>query len=402
MDLSDLRALLTPQGQDALEQAIARQPRERDFLEHQTALAKQFPAGIARAALETAILRAEATSKFPQAGKMFFTRPALEQASPFEVSAYRVERFAPFETLLDLGCSIGSDTLALAGLRPVLALDLDPLRLALARLNLAACQPAHPVQLLQADLSRPLPVRLSAGMGLFFDPARRSQGRRIYSVREYQPPLEVLQLWLKQAPSLGVKLSPGVNLDELRAYDAEIEFISLRGELKEAVLWFGPLKRAARRAVLLPGAHTLEAAALEPEPVIPVDEPRSYLYEPDPAVLRAGLVRKLAARIGAAQLDPDIAYLTSDRYTPTPFAKAYAVEEWLPFSLKRLRARLRALRIEEVTVKKRGSPIPPEALIRDLRLKPGSGGGTGRIVFLTHLRGRPIALICLPAGPNLL
>ena len=117
---------------------------------------------------------------------------------------------------------------------------------------------------IQADLVHNLPFTSSPwlplpprSLALFFDPARRSQGRRVFSVRQYQPPLAIIRDWLEQVPALGVKISPGVNLDELAGYDAEVEFISFQGELKEAVMWFGPLKTALRRATILPGEHTL-------------------------------------------------------------------------------------------------------------------------------------------------
>ena len=219
-------------------------------------------------------------------------------------------------------------------------------------------------------------------------------------MNRYQPPLDVIQGWLPHIPALGVKLSPGVDLSELESYQGEVEFISLKGELKEAVLWLGPLKTAQRRATVLPGQHTLTGAPDQPAESgdsVRLSEPQAYLYEPDPAVLRAGLVRTLAAQLDAAQLDPDIAYLTAERLVDTPFARAYAVEDWLPFSLKRLRSHLRQRGVERVVVKKRGSPLQPEALIRELRL-PQSEGGMERIVFLTHLRGKPVAIICLPAG----
>jgi len=45
--------------------------------------------------------------------------------------------------------------------------------------------------------------------------------------------------------------------------------------------------------------------------VPPLRPPAAYLFEPDPAVLRAGLVRDLGEQLSAAQLDPDIAYLTA-------------------------------------------------------------------------------------------
>jgi hypothetical protein len=185
----------------------------------------------------------------------------------------------------------------------------------------------------------------------------------------------------------------------LAAYDAEIEFISLRGELKEAVLWFGPLKSAGQRATILPGPHTLTAAGMPDYEknfeTHRISEPLAYLYEPDPAVLRAGLVRNLAAQLEAFQLDPDIAYLTAEKQQPTPYARAWAIEAWFPFGMKRLRFYLRERRVGRATIKKRGSPLQPEALIRSLRLS----GDQERVVFLTHLRGAPIVVIGFPSNP---
>jgi hypothetical protein len=156
------------------------------------------------------------------------------------------------------------------------------------------------------------------------------------------------------------------------------------------VLWFGPLKSALRRATLLPGRHTLIADRRFPTTLAP---PLRYLYEPDPAILRAGLVTTVAAQLDAHQLDPDIAYLTADTLTPTPFARAYVVEASFPFQLKRLREYLRARGVGQVTVKKRGSPLAPEALIHRLKL----AGPESRVVFLTHVQGKPYVLIGQPA-----
>jgi len=260
--------------------------------------------------------------------------------------------------------------------------------------NAQALGLSHKTTFLRANLSVSLPLLpnpspLSPDVALFFDPARRVDGRRIYKVNDYVPPLRIIEAWLPCFPAIGVKISPGVNLEELQSYDAEVEFISLRGELKEAVLWFGPLKTAHRRATILPGDHTLIS---EHEPEVLISEPRAYIYEPDPAVLRAGLVRTLGNQLAAVQLDPDIAYLTSDQVFDTPFARAWAVEDWFPFGLKRLRKYLRKRNVGQVVVKKRGSPLQPETLIRDLRLS----GDQERVLILTHLRGRHIVVVCTP------
>jgi SAM-dependent methyltransferase len=138
MDLASFRLLLTADGQAALEFAQQLEPREVDYLRHFQRLEKRFPRALAQAALETAILRIEARSKYPHSDLMYFTREALEQASPHHVSAYRSERFHPCERLVDLGCSIGSDTFNLARVAPTTGIDIDPLRLAMAQANALA------------------------------------------------------------------------------------------------------------------------------------------------------------------------------------------------------------------------------------------------------------------------
>ena len=391
MERSTFYDLLTPAGQEVLLAAADFNPTEADFLSLFQVLSRQYPRELARAALTIAILRGKASTKFPQAEKMYFTRDALQQASSYEVSIHRAKRYEGYERIFDLGCSIGGDTLALAGVSPTIGIDLDPLRAAMARANLDAL--GFDTHIIQADLRSPLPIapRQTTASAVFFDPARRANNRRIRSVEGYIPPLSTVTAWLQRIPALAVKISPGVQLDELARYDAEIEFVSLKGDLKEAALWFGPLKSARRRATLLPGEYTLFSHSVDMVRVA-LSEPQVYLYEPDPAILRSRLVGDLAVQLKAYQLDPDIAYLTAEVKQETPFARVWEIEDWFPFQLKRLRAYLRERGVGRLVVKKRGSPLQPEVLIRDLRLD----GDAERVVFLTHLRGRPIVVICYP------
>ncbi len=389
MEPSHFYDLLTPTGQEILSDAMALNPREVDFLPHFQDLSRRYPRELARNALTTAILREAAVDKFPQARKMYFTRDALEQASGYEISRYRAKRYDGFKRVLDLACSIGGDTLALAEVCPTIGVDRDPLKLAMAHTNLDVLD--LEASFIQADLRFPLPLTLkgTTGSALFFDPSRRAEHRRIHTVEGYSPPLSTISDWLSDFPALGVKISPGVQLDELVSYDAEIEFISLKGGLKEATLWFGPLKSTQRRATIVPGPYTLfsgQGSDLH----VSLSEPLAYIYEPDSAILRAGLVKDLAVQLEAYQIDIDIAYLTSDVKRASPFARIWTIENWFPFQLKRLRAYLRERNVGRAVIKKRGSPLKPDALIRDLRLK----GDAERVVFLTHLKGRPIVVVC--------
>ena len=192
-------------------------------------------------------------------------------------------------------------------------------------------------------------------------------------------------------PLTGAKVAPGIPHDAVPA-GAEAEWVSVGGEVKEAALWFGPLATAARRATVLPSGSTLVATADGPPPV---GTPGEWLYEPDGAVIRAGLVGEVVAALpGGRLLDPTIAYVAADGPVPTPYARAWRVTDVLPFSLARLRAVLRARGIGRVTVKKRGSAVDPETLRRQLRL---AGPGPEAVVVLTRVAGARTALLCEPA-----
>lgn len=388
MDLATFRALLTGTGQAALAAAETLLREGTTDLAALTRLRARFPVPLAAAAFEQATLRRRALAggKFARAAEMYFSRDGLEQATGETIAHHRARRYSPFGIVADLGCGIGGDALALASSHPVLAVDRDPLRLALARENARAYGVASRLLPVCADLLALPPPRADA---LFCDPGRRTaEGRRIFNPDDYQPPLPLVTAWRAAVPALGVKVSPGIDrADFPPPGEAEVEFISESGTLKEAVFWYGPLRTVARRATVLPGGATLTAD--EGVSGIPITPPAAVLYEPDPAIIRAGLIEQLARDLGAAKIDREIAYLTADRAVATPFARAYRVIESFPFGLKRLKARLRALDAGIVTVKKRGSPLDTDALARQLR----GDGPRPLIVALTHVLGKPYAVV---------
>jgi len=401
MDLETFNWLLTDAGQALLAEAMAGDLSEAAQLHEITRLRRFAPPERAAAAYEIAVLRRRAAAKFANAAAMYFTREALEQASGEMIAAHRARRYRGYRDVADLACGVGGDTLALARVARVLAVDRDPLRLAMAAANAHANRLAERISFVAADLEQKPPPDTAA---IFFDPARRSNGRRVFALADYQPPVSIVQRWRAHTPAIGVKVAPGVSDDDLAALDTldlEVEFISVDGDLKEAALWFGPLATLGRRATLLRSVETLERSnaprhfsilnsqlSLQPTPSL--STPAGYLYEPDPAIIRARLIGVLAEQIGAAQLDRQIAYLTAGHAVATPFARCWPMIEWLPFNLKRLRARLRVLDAGAITVKKRGSPLDTDALARQL----SSNGSRPLVVVLTRVADQPAALIC--------
>ncbi|MFE9252154.1 SAM-dependent methyltransferase [Streptomyces sp. NPDC007088] len=397
MDLEDFRALRTPEGAALLDELRGLRPAEE--LSAATRLRRGHPASLVSAAIGQARLRDRAAAKFgaADAGRMFFTPGGVEQATRAPVAAHRARRFADLgvRRLADLCCGIGGDALALAreGIA-VLAVDRDPLTAEVARANAEALGLADLVTVECAEVAE---AGLSGFDAVFVDPARRGGRGRVFDPEAYSPPLSWAVGAARGAPLAALKVAPGVPHEAIPP-DASAEWVSDGGDLKEAVLWFGTepdaerLAGAARAtATLLPGPHRLTGRGL-PNP--PVREVGRYLYEPDAAVIRAHLVAEVAEELDGALIDETIAFVTSDRLRPTPYARPYEITDVLPFGVKRLKALLREREVGTLTVKKRGSAMEPEELRKQVKPK----GPNAATVFLTRAAGAPAMLVGRPAG----
>ncbi|MCM0677014.1 methyltransferase domain-containing protein, partial [Micromonospora phytophila] len=299
-------------------------------------------------------------------------------------------RVAGVRTLADLGCGLGADALAAAraGIR-VYGVEADPVTAAMAAANAEAAGLAEQFTVERGDATAFDVTRVD---GVFVDPARRraGTGRRIFDPNAYSPPWDFVTGLAERVPNTVVKVAPGID-HALVPAGAEAEWVSVDGDLVEAALWCGRLAEVPRRATVLRGdtPHTLTGAGDAEATVGPV---RPYLYDPDPAVVRAHLVAELADALGATIADPSIAYLYADSPAATPFGRCLEVTDVLPFSLKRLRALLRERRVGRVEILKRGSALEPEKLRRDLRL----AGDEPASLVLTRVAGAPTVLVCRP------
>jgi hypothetical protein len=184
-----------------------------------------------------------------------------------------------------------------------------------------------------------------------------------------------------------VKVAPGIPREAVPA-DVEAEWVSDSGEVKEAALWSGKLfAGTTRRATLLPGGATVTDASLPEALAGPVGR---YIYEPDGAVVRAGLVTAVAGAVDGWLLDPRIAYVTASELVPTPLASAYEVLEALPYKEKALRSWVRAQGIGTLEIKKRGIDVDPAQLRK--RLAP-NGSATATLI-VTRIGRNAVAYSC--------
>ena len=222
-------------------------------------------------------------------------------------------------------------------------------------------------------------------------------GKRLLDPRAGSPALQFVLDLAGRLPAVGLKTAPGIP-HHLVPDGVEAQWVSVGGDVVEAALWFGLTARGGirRAALVLPADGDSSTPPVEvtdiglPEPDVgPVG---AVLYEPDGAVIRAGLVGQVAAAVGGRQIDRTIAYLTADRVIRTPLATAYAVEDVFGFQLKTLRTWLRDRGIGKLTIKKRGTAVEPDQLRRQLRLS----GDREATIVLTRVAGRQSVLSVRP------
>ena len=334
--------------------------------------------------VETVLLRRRAAAKLGDVGGWLFTDAALQQATAAPVAARRARRLAGM-TVHDVTCSIGTELAALRRTAEVLGSDIDPVRLAMARHNVAG------VPLVRADALRPV----SRGTVVLADPARRSVGGRVFKPHDFSPPLDVL-LDTYRDRDLVVKCSPGIDFDRL-GFTGEIEVTSLTGEVREACLWsLGLAERGVSRRASVLGADGGIEEVTDAEPAdCEVAPAGRWIVDPDGAVVRAGLVRHYAARHGLWQLDPKIAYLSGDRLPRG--TRGFEVLEQIPFGERRLRQVLADMGCGAAEILVRGVDIDPAVLRKRLRLR----GAQPLSVVITRIgagsRAKATAFICRPS-----
>jgi len=384
-------ALLSASGRELLDRLNGVDVSPQAALALSASLRSRYPADLVAAALTQQALRVAGQAKFSRADQMLFTRAGLEQASSELAARHAATRFASAGVVADLCCGIGGNLVALAAAgtdgRRVIGVDSDPVSLEFARHNVFVYAPSARAAFVCADVKN---LRLTGVGAVFIDPARRDGQRRL-PAGHYLPPLSWCLGLAEAVPRVGIKAAPGLRRD-LVPQGWETEFVAIGRELKEALLWSPTLAGPTSRATILPSGDTLTRAEGTSADPTPLAAPGAYLFDPNPAVTRAGLVAELASQLRAWQIDPMIAFLSSDEPTLTPFARTLRVVESAPWHEKRFAARLSELGIGAADIRRRGLAGDVDLIHRRLGLKgPGAA-----VLVLTRVANRPWGLICTP------
>ncbi|GAB3630769.1 50S ribosomal protein L11 methyltransferase [Microbacterium shaanxiense] len=420
MEMSELTALLTPEGLRLLDEAGT----ISSTAEVAQTVSRLRGAGhspdLVSAVVGQAHLRSKGAAKFGGfAERMLFTRAGLEQATRLGVAARHAGRMrrAGISRVADLGCGIGGDSLAFAGAGlDVVAVDADEVTAAIAAYNLAPFGEDAAVQhgtaeefvsanfasadfgelqhrrTSSADSSEDAALLRDTRTAVWLDPARRTTGHsetRRVTASDYSPSLDWAFDLASRMPT-GIKLGPGHDRDALPA-DAEAQWVSADGSVVELVLWSGALAREGvrRAALVMRGDESHELTAGADAEDAGVRELGAFVHEPDGAVIRARLIGDVARSIDAGMLDEKIAYLTGDAALTSPFVQSFRVRGVMAANPKAISQALRSNDIGTIEIKKRGMDVDPAAFRKKLTLK----GSQSATLILTRAGDRRMAIL---------
>ncbi len=167
-----------------------------------------------------------------------------------------------------------------------------------------------------------------------------------------------------------IKLGPASDFEaHFGGSGFEVEVVSLGGECKEATVWFGDLADSgiSRRATCLPAEATWtdrDGPIGETHATAPLGP---WAFDPDPALVRSGLLDGFAAAHGLARIVAGVDLLTGPGLVESPFLAAFEVVEVFPLDLKVLRREVASRGLGPLEIKTRGLDATPESYRAKLR-----------------------------------
>ena len=232
---------------------------------------------------------------------------------------------------------------------------------------------------------------------IFIDPARRdAYGRKTVSIGDCTPDVVAIQdLLLEKASRVMVKLSPMLDitkaLEELR-HVREVHVVAVANECKE--LGF-VMERGYEGEVQCVCANLLTR---QPDVRFTLEDEKNataalaetvmrFLYEPNPAVMKAGCHKLLTRRFGVFKLHKNSNLFTSDILVADFPGRIFEVEAFAPFN-KRVKQTLLS-EVDNASIAVRNFPLTVAELRKALKI----GDGDGIYLFATTLKGEKRVVI---------
>jgi hypothetical protein len=403
MTLTELQNLLSPDIQALLARHHSEDPAAFAMQFHGR---KELPI---RAMAAQLACRQKAVKKLPTLSQhnLLYTPLALEQSSGERTAAYKAS-FMSGKRAIDLSGGLGVDAMFLARtFQEVVYCERDPLLCAVVEHNLEVSGIAN-VQVKNGES-----ISLIAEYPddffdwIYVDPSRREEGRRSIALEAASPDVVASHdLLLRRAKRLCIKASPALEISGLKKMLPTLQTIvvvSVNRECKEILLL---LERAYPadglvqvKAVCLSAdsEEITEVAGGEESPRVVTGTVKEFLYEPDPAIIKARLSAVLARDSRLEFVNKSVDYLTADRKIDAFPGRTFRVVECVPYKPKSFRAFLERHAIAGASIQRRDFPLSAEELRKKYRLLESE---RAFLFFTKDAAGHPLCIYALRCFPG--
>lgn len=365
MESWEIEELLRAEVRAAIEENIERNPNE-------IALSKSIPSPRLVASQVKYLQRARRKLPSYYAARTILPSLAFEQSSSEECAAHK--RFEG-RLALDLTCGLGVDSLYLSRrFERVIAAEHNPTLATITRHNLQLLGASN-VEVFEGRAEELLESIDHAEL-IYADPDRRSaEGKKLVCLEDCSPNIAALLPTLKEkADNIAIKLSPLFDITEALVRfgeGAEVEVISLGGEVKEVVVYWskGATGRTITATALGVGSISVDAdhkAETTKAEFLP--EQYGYLVVPDASLRKAGLVADWGQREGVDCYGP---YGFGRNEPQSTMGHIYRIKVSLPYQPKQIKKLLG--RERNIELIRHSFPLSSAAICKALGAKEGAG-----------------------------
>lgn len=213
---------------------------------------------------------------------------------------------------------------------------------------------------------------------VFIDPARRDDhGGRTYGIADCTPNvLEVMDELMQKTDMLLLKLSP--MLDWRKAVRdlggaSEVHIVSVDNECKELLIMVRhdvqQIKVVCVNLLSNGEREVFEFDDTESTPMHQNISSKTYLFEPNASIMKAGCFDEIQARFPIAQLDNNSHLFVSDHEIPDFPGRRFKIEHVTSMNKRELKEALTGIDRANITV--RNFPVSVAELKKKLKLKDG-------------------------------
>lgn len=232
---------------------------------------------------------------------------------------------------------------------------------------------------------------------IYADPARRQGSSKVVLLQDCEPDiLSHLHLLMEKCSHLMIKASPMLEIKEAikqLQWVKEVHVVAVKGECKEILFLLNKLKNDSVKIKAVDVGGTKEVVMqstyeAESEIQINYSDPLKYLYEPNAAIMKAGLYKTIAAQCNVNKIHTHTHLYTSEEVKENFPGRTFKILDIIPADKKALK---RILPEGKANIQARNFPMTTEKIKKKLGIKDG---GNFYIYATTLRNGDKRLLVC--------